>query len=245
MPLVVGLLGDQRFFILAVSRAEVKSKAFAKNLKRIIARIENARLSYSSHQIIKLIAVSKYHTSSDIECMYEAGQRAFGENKVQDLKSKTTDLATLPIEWHFIGTLQSNKINTLLSLKPSLVHSVDSLALALALDKKCQTRGMVQDILLQVNASKEDSKHGFALESISDIYAQITHTCANLRLKGIMTIGANVDDKRQIAQCFEQTKKAFDTLQGAEILSMGMSGDFELAIQNGANMVRIGSALFE
>ncbi len=215
------------------------------NLTNIVARIEQARLAYSSHQIIKLVAVSKYHTTQEISELYHAGQRAFGENKVQDLCAKSQALAHLPLEWHFIGTLQKNKISALLAMNPMLIHSLDSMPLALALNKHCQKLGITQDVLLQINASNEDSKHGFVLESSLEMYLQIQETCHSLCLRGLMTIGKNTQNTKEIDSCFAQVKRAFDMLPQADILSMGMSSDFEIAIANGANLVRIGSALFQ
>ncbi len=99
------------------------------NLDEVISKAEAARLSLSDHHIVKIVAISKYNTQEDIQTLYEAGQRAFGENKVQDLKEKSVNLDDTPIEWHFVGRLQKNKINNLIDLNPSLMHSLDSLEL--------------------------------------------------------------------------------------------------------------------
>lgn len=215
----------------------------ARNLELTLRKIERARLSYNPHHIVSLIAVSKYQDSNSIQALYECGQRAFGENKVQDLKAKANELNSLPLEWHFIGTLQENKINSLLSLNPTLIHSVDSLKLALAIDKRLDK---AQDSLLQINASAESSKSGTDLESAIRLYKDIQEQCKFLKLKGIMSIGANTDNKAIIEKNFKDTKDVFDKLVpfGAQILSMGMSNDFEIAIAYGANLVRIGSKLF-
>ena len=216
----------------------------AQNLQDIIARIEKARIAYSRHQIVRIVAVSKTQNADAIRALYEAGQRAFGENRVQDLCDKDAALEALPIEWHFIGTLQTNKINALLALRPSLLHSLHSLELAHALQKRLEKQGQTLRALLQINAAREDSKHGVAPESASETYYAIRETCPNITLCGLMTIGAHTDEQRKIQQSFEITKKLFDTLPDASILSMGMSDDFELAIACGSNMVRIGSLLF-
>ncbi|MFY9093646.1 YggS family pyridoxal phosphate enzyme, partial [Aliarcobacter butzleri] len=105
-------------------------KTATKNLDNLITKVEGARLKISEHHIVKIIGISKYSTTQDIKTLYEAGQRAFGENKVQDLKQKSEELDELPIEWHFVGTLQKNKINNLIDLNPTLIHSLDSLDLA-------------------------------------------------------------------------------------------------------------------
>ena len=216
----------------------------AQNLQDIIARIEKARIAYSRHQIVRIVAVSKTQNADAIRTLYEAGQRAFGENRVQDLCDKDAALEALPIEWHFIGTLQTNKINALLALRPSLLHSLHSQQLAHALQKRLEKQGQNLRALLQINAAREDSTHGVAPESASETYHAIRETCPNITLCGLMTIGAHTDEQRKIQQSFETTKKIFDTLPDASILSMGMSDDFELAIACGSNMVRIGSLLF-
>ncbi len=217
----------------------------ALNLERVLRRIERARLAYSPHQIISLVAVSKYQTQEQIRTLYECGQRAFGEHKVQDLRTKTQSLDDLPLEWHFIGNLQENKINTLLSLKPALLHSLDSIKLALALQKRLGEQKI--RALLQVNAANETTKSGVSIESAKEIYEQICATCPNIKLEGIMSIGAHSDKRADIEKSFKLTRDVFDKVQerGAKILSMGMSGDFEIAIAYGANLVRIGSKLFE
>jgi len=210
----------------------------------IIRRVEKARLSVSGHHIVKIVAISKYSTSDEIKKLYEIGQRAYGENKVQDLKAKATELEDLPLEWHFVGNLQKNKINNLLDINPTLFHALDSLELARELQKKIQARDMTLDALLQINSAKEESKHGFMPEVASDIYKQILKECPNINLKGVMSIGAHSDDKKIIKESFETTYNIYKNLPNATICSMGMSGDFELAIECGSNMVRLGSLIF-
>lgn len=217
------------------------------NLRVLIENIEAERLKYSAHHIIKLIAVSKYAPLNQIIALYNAGQRAFGENKVQDLKAKMQGADNLPLEWHFIGTLQENKINALLALKPTLFQALDSLKLAQSLQKRLEANNQVLNCLLEVRSADESSKSGFALESAVDSYLKIQDSCKNIRLKGIMTIATNSNDIKVQDICFKKTKDIFDSLRnhGAEILSMGMSGDYKVAIANGANMVRIGSEIFK
>jgi len=218
-----------------------------KNLDDIITRVEGARLKISEHHIVKIIGISKYSTSEDVSTLYNAGQRAFGENKVQDLKTKSDDLDELPIEWHFVGRLQKNKINNLIDLRPALVQSIDSLELALEFDKKLEAKGKKINALLQINSAKEDSKAGVMPEDAIETYKQITKSCKNLRLKGVMSIGAHVEDEKVIKDSFKTTKKIYDevTSYGAKYCSMGMSSDYELAIACGSNMIRVGSTLFK
>ena len=217
------------------------------NLDRVIARVEKARLALSHHHIVKIIGISKYSTAQDVQTLYEAGQRAFGENKVQDLKQKSEALEALPLEWHFVGRLQSNKINNLIDLNPTLVQSLDSLELALELQKKLEVKNKTLACLLQINSAYEASKTGVMPEDSIEIYKTIQKQCPNIKLKGVMSIGAHEDDEALIQKSFETTKKIFDELQplGAIYCSMGMSGDFELAIACGSNMIRVGSILFK
>ena len=220
---------------------------YQRNLDEIIEKIEFTRLQVSGHHIVKIVAVSKYNTTEDIKKLLETGQRAFGENKVQDLISKSEILEELPIEWHFIGHLQKNKVNNLIDANPSLMQSLDSVELALALDKRLATKEHSMDMLLQVNSANEEQKSGVSCESALDIYQEINETCPNINLKGLMSIGAHSDDKTIIKQSFEDTRTIFDKLPNNQdlICSMGMSSDYELAISCGSNMVRIGSALFK
>jgi len=210
----------------------------------VIRRVEYARLNVSDHHIVKTVAVSKYSTSDEIQALYEIGQRAFGENKVQDLKAKSKELEELPLEWHFIGNLQKNKINNLLDINPTLFHALDSLELAFELQKKLEAKEMTLDCLVQINAAKEDSKHGLLPEDAVEIYTKITNECPNIKLKGLMSIGAHSEDKKIVKQSFNTTYEIYKQLPNATICSMGMSGDFELAIECGSNMIRLGSILF-
>lgn len=222
-------------------------KIATRNLDDIITRVEGARLRVSEHHIVKVIGISKYSSSDDVAILYEAGQRAFGENKVQDLREKSEALDELPIEWHFVGRLQKNKINNLIDLNPSLVQSIDSLELAQEFDKKLEAKGKKINALLQINSAKEDTKAGVEPEDAVSIYKEILETCPNLKLKGVMSIGAHVNDEKVIKESFKTTKKIFDELKpfGAKYCSMGMSSDYELAIACGSNMIRVGSTLFK
>ncbi|MDR0746948.1 MAG: YggS family pyridoxal phosphate-dependent enzyme [Helicobacteraceae bacterium] len=213
-------------------------------LEKTIEQIEKARISYDRKHIVRIVAVSKYAQTAQIESLVSEGQRAFGENRVQDLEKKSAALLTLPIEWHFVGAIQSNKINKLLSINPAIIHSIDSLKLAKTINDRLS--GRVQRALLQINSAKEAAKNGVPPEEAVDTYQEITACCPLIKLEGVMTIGAHTDDQKKIEKSFAVTYKIFDKLKnnGAEILSMGMSGDFELAIANGANLLRLGSVLF-
>jgi len=217
-----------------------------RNLDRVIWGIEKARLSVSGHHIVKLVTVAKYTHIANITTLYELGQRAFGENHLQQLRERSESLESLPLEWHMIGTLQKNKINPLIDLSPALVHSIDSLEMAHELNKRLEVKSKTLHGLLQINSANEATKSGVSVEKAKDIYQEIQEKYPHIKLKGVMSIGAHTDDERIIQESFEATHKCFESLKsdGATICSMGMSGDYELAIKCGSNLVRVGSALF-
>jgi pyridoxal phosphate enzyme (YggS family) len=215
------------------------------NLDHVIWNVEQARMMVSEHHIVKIVAVGKYSTIKDIEALYRLGQRAFGENQVQQLALRSDELADLPIEWHMIGTLQKNKINKLIELRPALFQSLDSFELAVALNEKLEVANTTMNCLLQINSANEDTKSGVKKGEAIDIYNKISKTCPNIKLKGVMCIGANNDNTDKVRESFVTTKEIFDKLDGATICSMGMSGDYELAIECGSNLVRIGSSIFD
>ena len=219
---------------------------YEKRLDAVFEKIEKARTKVSEHQIIKLVAVSKSVTSKEVELLYNAGQRAFGENRVQELTKKCEELENLPLEWHFIGRLQKNKINALLNQNVSLIHSCESFSLAKEIDKRLEAKGKKVNILLQINSAKEDSKSGVMPEVANEEYLKILSECKNVNLLGVMSMGAHEDDRKLVQESFEATYKIFESLKshGASICSMGMSGDYELAISCGSNMVRLGSTIF-
>ena len=220
---------------------------FRKNLDEVIWNIEQARITITEHHIVKLVAVGKYSDEQSIKTLYELGQRAFGENQVQQLQTRMQNLEELPLEWHMMGHLQSNKINKLIEARPTLFQSLDSLKLAEALNAKLLEKNQKMSCLLQINAANESTKSGVSSEEAFDIYQRIQESCPQLKLKGVMSIGAHVEDEKTIQKSFESTHKIYDALkkEGASICSMGMSNDYELAIKCGSNLVRIGSKLFK
>jgi len=217
------------------------------NLDEVIWNIEEARITVSEHHIVQLVAVGKYTEIENIDILYQLGQRAFGENQVQQLKERMNTLEELPLQWHMIGSLQKNKINNLIDLCPSLMQSLNSLELAEELNKKLLAKEQNMNCLLQINAANEESKSGVSEEESIDIYQQIKESCPKINLKGIMTIGAHTEDKKLIQQSFEITHSIYEKLEndGATVCSMGMSSDYTLAIKCGSNLVRVGSALFK
>lgn len=217
------------------------------NLDEVIWNIEEARITVSELHIVKLVAVAKYTELENIRTLYKLGQRTFGENQVQQLKERMTKLEELPLEWHMIGTLQKNKINNLIDLHPTLMQSLDSIELAQELNKKLESKNKTMHCLLQINAADEENKSGVYAEEAIEIYQEIKESCPNINLKGVMTIGAHSEDTKLIQQSFETTHGIYEKLgkEGATICSMGMSGDYQLAIKCGSNLVRVGSALFK
>ncbi len=217
------------------------------NLDEVIWNIEEARITVSEHHIVKLVTVAKYTEIENIQTLYELGQRAFGENQVQQLKERMAQLEELPLEWHMVGSLQKNKINNLIDLRPALMQALDSLELAEELNKKLEAKKSKMSCLLQINAANEESKSGVSVEKALDIYQEINERFSNINLKGVMTIGAHTEESKLIQKSFEATQSIYAKLEkdGATICSMGMSSDYTLAIKCGSNLVRVGSALFK
>ena len=221
------------------------------NVKAVQASLKEklAQTGRETDEVL-VVAVTKTHPVETIESALRAGIRHFGENKVQEARRKLPFI-TEPYEgFHYIGRLQTNKINALLELEPILIHSIDSLNLAVNLNKRCETRGRVQDILVQVNTTGEQSKSGCEPGEAIELVQQIS-TLPNLRVKGLMTIGLMSDDAEKTRPSFKLLKELFDELKNKENagyemrwLSMGMSGDYLTAIEEGANIIRLGSVLF-
>lgn len=197
---------------------------------------------------VLLIAVSKTRTYDEINEAAKAGARVFGENKPQELKNKA-DALNKEYEWHMIGHLQTNKIKYILE-RACLIHSVDSLKLAEAVNKEAEKRGMTANILVQVNIAEEDTKFGLEFDEVEALLRQIS-LLPNVRIKGLMTVPPFVENPednrihfRKMHQLFIDIKeKNIDNVDMNE-LSMGMTGDFEVAIEEGATMVRVGTGIF-
>ena len=207
-------------------------------LKELLEKIENLSKD------VTLIAVSKNVTCTEVRELYAQGQRNFGENRVQELAKKELELQNFTdIKWHMIGRLQNNKINQMISLKPVLWQSCDSFERALEVDKRLSYK---LDTLLQINSADEDTKQGASVANAAEIYERIQSECKNINLKGVMSIGAHVDEPKEVQKSFELTYKIYESLKskGATICSMGMSSDFELAIKCGSNMIRLGTMLY-
>ncbi len=195
-------------------------------------------------QPVTLIAVTKTHGPEAVLAAWRAGVLDVGENRVQEAEAKM-DVVHEPVRWHLIGHLQRNKAKA--AVRFSLVHGMDSLRLAQALDAAALAAGTTLDVLLQVNVSGEESKSGLALGEVAAMVEQL-HDCRQLRVMGAMTMAPFDAPESQLRQVFAGARQVRTQLQQAghpaPWLSMGMSGDFEVAIEEGATHVRLGSILF-
>ena len=198
----------------------------------------------------QLIAVSKTKPNVLISELYEKGQRAFGENYVQELVDKQAALPT-DIEWHFIGHLQSNKVKYIAPFI-DMIHSVDSEKLLVEINKQAAKNNRVIKCLLQFHIADEDTKFGFDTEGVKKMMIDQTNAFSNVEICGVMGMATFTDDKAQVRREFKALKQMFDELKSAYFvdnqsftqISMGMSDDYKMAIEEGSTMVRIGSLLF-
>ena len=199
---------------------------------------------------VRLLPVSKTRPASDVLAAHAAGCTQFGENKAQEASAKALELADVPgLEWVMIGHLQSNKAKLVASFAAEF-QALDSLGVAAELDRRLQAAGRTLDVLVQVNSSGEDSKFGLAPAAVPGFARELTAFDA-LRVRGLMTLAVASPDPEQVAACFERVVDVQRRLRDAALpgqswdeLSMGMSGDFELAVAHGATVVRIGTAIF-
>ena len=191
---------------------------------------------------VQLVAVSKTKTVEDILALYAAGQRDFGENYVQELLDKHARLPT-DIRWHFIGHLQSNKIKYILPFV-YLIHGVDSLRLLKEIDRQASKTGRVVDVLLQVHVAREETKFGLDAAEVAEVM-QAAPAMKAVKVRGLMGMASNTEDVETVRAEFRALKQLLDRWFPTHgILSMGMSGDYRIAIEEGSTMVRIGSLLF-
>ncbi|MFT5736990.1 MAG: pyridoxal phosphate enzyme (YggS family) [Maribacter sp.] len=198
-------------------------------------------------QEVTLVAVSKTKPVSDLQEAYDTGQRIFGENKIQEMTQKWEDLPD-DIQWHMIGHVQRNKVKYMAEYV-ALVHGVDSLKLLKEIDKQAKKYDRVISCLLQVHIAEEDTKFGFNEEELLALTQNTEFIqLENIKVAGLMGMATFTDDKNQIRREFKTLHTLFETLKATltsiEILSMGMSGDYEIAIEEGSTMVRMGSSIF-
>lgn len=200
---------------------------------------------------VELVAVSKYHPVEDLQEAYDAGQRVFGESHVQEMVAKH---GVLPqdIKWHFIGHLQTNKVKYVVPFV-CLIHSVDSLRLLREIDKQAMKAGRVVDVLLQLHVAKEETKFGFSSDEVLALLeGKEWRTMEGVRIVGLMAMATNTDNEGMIAEEFESVRVLFDVVKSRffaeepsfKEISMGMSGDYQIAQEHGSTLVRIGSMIF-
>ena len=222
--------------------------SIAESIKAVREKIDKAaRKSGRSIDDITLVAVTKTVPPERIKEAIECGVAVLGENRVQELLEKYDHLEN--VSWHQIGHLQTNKVKYIID-KVDLIHSVDSVKLAAEINEKAKQIGKIQDILIQLNISGEESKFGLAPENLENVIEEIS-CMNNIRVKGLMTIGAIGATEDELKKMYENCNKIFIDKQwkkyhniNMEIMSAGMSGDYETAIECGANMVRVGTAIF-
>lgn len=219
------------------------------NIKQIKAEIEEAcRRVKREAKEVKLLAVSKTVPVAVLAEAYQGGQVLFGESRAQELKCKVP-LLPEEISWHFIGTLQRNKVKDVVG-RVALIHSVDSLALAREINKRAGKKGLLVDLLLQVNVAGEETKRGFTPLEVVASAREIGQLPA-VRLKGLMTLAPYVENAEKVRPFFRELKALAQTLEQLQLpgvqmqeLSMGMSHDFTVAVEEGATIVRLGSRIF-
>lgn len=218
------------------------------NLLRVEDRIRRAAERAGRSPDVEIVAVTKTHPPSLIEAVLETGVRRVGENRVQELESKVAAVGRDRAEWHLIGHLQRNKARLAITLF-DLIHSIDSLRLAKTLSKEAVRAGIEVRGLVQVNTSGEESKYGLAAEEAVEAVAEIVEL-PGLRIQGLMTMAPFTDDEAVLRRTFGRTRELFEecarevTGFEAQHLSMGMSNDFEIAVEEGSTMVRLGTVLF-
>ncbi len=226
-------------------------KDIAKNIAEIKHRMHEACEKCGRNpEEVKLLLATKTVSPKEIKEAFETGERLMGENKVQELKDKYEDLKSIPHTKHFIGHLQTNKIKEILKCDVSCIQSLDRWDLAEKLQQRLEYEDKTVDILVQVNTSYEESKFGLDPQDVIPFIEKVAKL-DRLKIKGLMTIGIFSDDVEEVRKCFQtlknlQQKIIVENIPNVEMkeLSMGMSGDLEIAIEEGATIIRVGTAIF-
>lgn len=218
------------------------------NLKIIEENIENSLLKAGRKDKVQLIAVTKTQEIDSIRNLLNLGIKNIGENRVQDLVKRVEDLGNIP-NYHMIGHLQSNKVKDIISYT-TLIHSLDRLSLAKELNKRAKMANKTIDVLIQVNVAEEKSKFGFMVKEVLPFIEQILDY-ENIRIKGLMTMAPYTEDEVLLRNVFKSMSKLKEDISrrnykniSMDYLSMGMTNDYEIAIEEGSNMVRIGTGIF-
>ncbi len=219
------------------------------NLMEVRKNMEKAcRRAGRDPKEVTLIAVSKTKPLSMLQEAYEAGARDFGENKVQEILEKYPGMPA-DVKFHMIGHLQRNKVRQVID-KVCLIHSVDSIRLAEQIEAEAEKKNLQVDILLEVNVAREESKYGFFLEDLENAVIQISKF-SHIRIKGLMTIAPFVENPEENRDIFQKLNHFFIDMKSKNIdnvsmsvLSMGMTGDYQVAIEEGSTMIRVGTGIF-
>ena len=215
-----------------------------------VNELKNAAAEKSGRtgEAVLLVAVTKLHSPEEINEAIDAGVTDIGENKVQEILDKYDKVK--PVRWHLIGHLQTNKVKYIID-KVCLIHSVDSLHLAKEIDKRAAQHDLTMDILVQVNSAEEESKFGVTTEETDQLIEDIAQQCPNVRIRGLMCIAPFEENPDDAKPYFAQVKKIYDKYAAKKTdridfsyLSMGMTNDFEAAIEEGSNLIRVGTAIF-
>ena len=200
---------------------------------------------------VTLVAISKFHPVEALREAYDAGQRVFGESRAQELVAKRKALPE-DIEWHFIGPLQSNKVKDIVPFV-RLIHSIDSRKLLEEVDKQARKHDRVVDVLLEIHVAREESKHGFTPEECEALLGdEAVARLEHVRVRGLMAMASLTDDERRIREEFRTVRELFEKLRDGvcrdnasfTVLSMGMSHDYPIAIEEGSTMIRVGTHIF-
>ncbi len=219
------------------------------NLEEVEARITRAcERSGRERSEVTLISVSKTKPAEMLQEAYDAGSRDFGENKPQEIREKYPQLPT-DIRWHMIGHLQRNKIKYIID-KVCMIHSVDSIRLAEAIDEEAKKHGIIMPVLIEVNVAEEESKFGVHLDEAESLIRQISEL-SNIQVQGLMTIAPFTENAEDNRIYFRKLRNLYVDIKDKNIdnvnmcnLSMGMTGDYEVAVEEGATMVRVGTGIF-
>lgn len=214
------------------------------NEKMVKAAVKGGRKSDD----LLLIAVTKTRTPEEINEAIDEGITDIGENRVQEIIDKYDKIK--PVRWHMIGHLQTNKVKYIID-KVALIHSVDSLRLAMEIDKRAKQHDKIMDILIQVNVAEEERKFGISIDATTEMIMQISEKCPNVRIKGLMCIAPFAEDPETVRGYFKKANGLYNKCAvinhpriDFQYLSMGMSNDYLVAIEEGSNTVRVGTAIF-
>ncbi|WP_288682417.1 YggS family pyridoxal phosphate-dependent enzyme [Alistipes putredinis] len=210
-----------------------------------------AKVAATLPRDVELLAVTKFHPVEALREAYDCGLRRFGENRVQELLSKQPHLPS-DIKWHFIGHLQSNKVRQIVG-RVGMIESVDTVRLLNIIDRESQRAGVVTKVLLQLHVAREETKFGFSVDELMDFFENRGfESLSAVHICGLMGMASNTDDYERVSSDFREIARCYNLirnderfgLRGFDILSMGMTNDYEIAIREGSNHVRIGTAIF-